>query len=186
MKLTLNLASRTYVNRRALYLIYALVLGALVLLLAFSTSRLWQLQYHSRAMEERLADLEKRLGEVEEPADPAVTPAALERQAPRGAIAHPLHDQDGFCWTALLDRLEGVALEGVSVSSLQPDYKERNLRLTGQARSVRELRSFLDRMIASPDFSEVYLLQQSNIKVKTPTGSERHAVGFSLVLKGVF
>lgn len=186
MKLTLNLASRTYVNRRLLYLGYALVLGTLVLLLAFGAHRAWRLRAHSLQLGVQLSTLEKTLGEVGEETEPVVTAAEMARQKAQVTSANAILERDGFRWTVLLDRLEEMTLEGVTIVSLQPDYKARSLRLTGQARSLKELRAFLDRLITSPAFSEVYLLQQGSAKVKTASGAERPALGFSLVLKGVF
>lgn len=186
MKLTLNLASRSYVNRRALYAAYAATIVALLLLGGFNLTRAWRLNVQAGQIETRLAELEARAGAVRGASGGAITPAALEQQRAAIGFANEILLRDSFRWTSLLDRLEAVAVEGVSIRALQPNFKNQALRLTGHARSIKELREFIDRLIAAPGFSEVYLLQQSNEKVKTPAGAERPAVSFSLALKGVF
>ncbi|MBE0596299.1 MAG: PilN domain-containing protein [Desulfuromonadales bacterium] len=184
MKLTLNLASRSYVNRRALYLFYTLLIGVLLLLLVFHLAWGWRLHAHSRQVAAQVEELDKQLGEVPDDTALVITPAAWERQATLVGFANVVLERDGFRWTALLDRLEEVASEGITIRSLQPDPKENSIKIAGQARSVQHLQEFLDQLMASSAFPETYLLQQATEKVKASGGSERPVIGFSLLLKG--
>jgi len=163
MKLTLNLSSRTFINRRALYGIYALIGGALGLLLVFNLAFFWRSQAHLRQVREHLAELEKAVGSASEKGG-GMTAAAYEQMLKRIHFANEVLDQDSFRWTALLSRLEDVVPEKVAVSGIQPDYKERSLRLVGVARGVGDLQEFLDNLVDSPHFKEVYLLQQGRVE----------------------
>lgn len=184
MKLTLNLSDKPYINRRALYLGYTLFAGALFLLLILNGAYLHRLHSHAGEVESHLAELESQGG-----GGAAVTelnPEEVRRQQEKIAFANDILHRDSFRWTQMFDRLEESAVEGVSVRSLQPDYKDRSLQLRGVAAGVDELRSYLDSLIASPHFSEVLLLEQSRTEVGEATGVKRTALAFSIVLRGAF
>ena len=186
MTLQLNLASHTYVNRRGLYAFYGISTGLLLLLLVFNISSVWRLRQHRLQVQSHLAELERKLGR-ERPADAAeASPAEMERERQEVAFANEILARDGFRWTALLNRLEGVAIDGISIRSLQPNFKENSLKLSGVAAGLQQMRKFIDRLLAAPAFSEVYLLSQDTTTVKDNLGSEHQAIAFSLVLKGVF
>ncbi|MFA5516514.1 MAG: PilN domain-containing protein [Desulfuromonadales bacterium] len=185
MLLRLNLASRTYVNRRALYGFYAIFGGLLILLLLFNLDYLWRLRAHGGKIAVQLAEVELKLDQ-RGVADPDIAPDAWERRRREVAFANEILLRDGFRWTEMLDRLEAVALDGISIRVLQPDFKKKSLSLSGDARGVRELRQFIDRLLAAPSFSEVYLLNQSTVKVMDALGGEHQGIAFSIDLKGVF
>ena len=115
-----------------------------------------------------------------------LNPEEVRRQQEKIAFVNDILHRDSFRWTQMFDRLEESAVEGVSVRSLQPDYKDRSLQLRGVAAGVDELRSYLDSLIASPHFSEVLLLEQSRTEVGEATGVKRTALAFSIVLRGAF
>lgn len=189
MKLTLNLSSRPYVNRRMLYLVYALLGGALVLLLALNAAYAHRLRAEAEQIRSHLAELKGGTGGS--PAVAEITPEALRRQQESIAFANDILRRDSFRWTRLLDHLEEAAVEGVAIRGLQPDYKERSLRVRGAARGVDEMRRYLDQLIASRHFSEVYLLEQSreeapDAKGGAPGGGKSRGISFSILLKGAF
>jgi type IV pilus assembly protein PilN len=182
MKLTLNLASRSYLNRRALYFVY-LVLAALLLLL-LGAGMYSYLRSHQRVgqLNARLAELEGAHKAGEESVKAVLTGPEQESLVADIKFANEILNMDGFRWTRLLDRLEAVLPEQVGIQAINPEYKEGSFSLTGHARDVEDLRNLLDNMSASPDFSDVYLLQQS--REETPEGET--LLSFSLVVKGAF
>ncbi len=186
MLLQINLASRTYVNRRALYGSYAVVGGLLCLLLLFNIDFLLRLQAHGAKMTAQLAEVEATLLDQGGRKDPAIAPEELKKRQKDVAFANEILMREGFRWTELLDRLEDVAVDGISIRALQPNFKEKSLSLSGVAREVRDLRRYIDRLIAESSFSEVYLLSQSTVKIKDNLGGEHQAIAFSIDLKGVF
>jgi hypothetical protein len=131
----------------------------------------------------QLTELEGKPGS-QSVVDMEVNPAELEKRRREVAFANEVLIRDGFRWTTLFDKLEDVAVDGVSIRSIQPNYKENSLGLTAVARGVNEMQDYLDQLLTSPAFSEVYLLSQGSSK---GTGeNERQEITFAINLKGVF
>ena len=183
MKLTLNLSSRTYLNRRALYGLYTLLSCVLALLLVFNVAFYLRSQGDVRQIREHLAKLEKDSGGAREEGASGMTAAAYAEVLDRIDFANEILDQDSFRWTALLSQLEEVVPAKVAVSGIQPDYKERSLRLTGLARGVGDLQEFLDNLIDSPHFNQVYLLQQGRVE---PGATGVGGISYSIVVREAF
>ncbi len=184
MKLHLNLASRCHLNRRGLYAIYAGLGLLLSLILLFNVAHYLRLQQHGRQVRAHLAELEQNAPRQSGPEE--ISPARLAQLRAEVAFANEVLAKDAFRWTELLDRLEEVLTEGITIRAIQPEYKSGSLKLAGTARGVPGLRTFLDRLLGSPHFTEVLLLDQAVAKVKDSQEREREALEFSLVLKGAF
>ena len=185
MKLSLNLASRSFINRRALYGFYAFLLSLLVLLLVLNLAFYLRSQSQARHLNERLVEFDRELSERQETALD-FSPAAYEEMLEEIAFANEILVKDSFRWTALLDRLEEVVPDKVIIRGIQPDYKSGSLNLTGEARRVEDLKRFLDNLIQSSHFSDVYLLQQAREAGKGRNGGGQGNIGFTLVVRGAF
>jgi Tfp pilus assembly protein PilN len=185
MKLRLNLASRVHVDPWALYLAHVFLLGVLTLVLVLN---LWYLQkVRTRGVEVRaeLAQSGRLETNSETPAE-ELTPAMRQRLEREIAMANSILVREGFRWTELLGRLEEVGTPGVSLQAIQPNYHEGSLRISGIARGTVALGNYLDSLIASPGFTDVFLLTQEGVRVRSAQGQEIQAVGFTLLLKGAF
>lgn len=185
MKLTLNLASRTYLNRRALYAFYLVVSGILGLLLALGIGLHVRNQAQVRQIRGQLAELGRESAGATMAEGVTFTPAAYEKMLAEIRFANEILVQDSFRWTVLLDRLEEVVPQNVAIGSIQPDYKGNSLSLTGLAKGVEDLQQFLDKLITSAYFSDVYLLQQSRLK-EAGQSEGAGAISFSIVVRGAF
>lgn len=185
MKLSLNLASRSYVNRRALYALYAFLFALLIFLLVLNLGFYVRSQAQARQLNERLAEFDKDLAGRQETSN-GFSPAAYEEMLEEIAFANEILVKDSFRWTALLDRLEEVVPDKVIIRGIQPDYKSASLNLSGGARKVGDLRRFLDNLIQSSHFSDVYLLQQSRDSGKGKNGRGQGEIGFTIVVRGAF
>ncbi|UWZ81176.1 PilN domain-containing protein [Geoalkalibacter halelectricus] len=186
MKLNLNLADRIYVHRRALFAAYVAMATILLVMLVVS------LVLFARARGE-IADLEQRLGELRERVavhdDSDVgdlSPAAQRQLLSDIAFANAILERDNFRWTQLLDRLEELVPEGVSIRSILPDHRTGSLNLTVVARGLSEMTAFLDQLMASEHLGGVYLLRQEKTTVTDFAGREREALQFSLTLGEAF
>jgi type IV pilus assembly protein PilN len=185
MKLTLNLASRTYLDRRLLYGCYLVAAGLLVLLLAFGIGLHLRTRGQVKELRAHLAELERETVAAAPAADSSVPAAAYEKLLQEIAFANELLAQDSFRWTTLLDHLEEVVPAQVAISGIQPDYKGKSLNLTGMAREVEDLQRFLDNLLASEHFGDVYLLQQSRLKA-SGQNEAAGAFSFNIVVRGAF
>ena len=163
MKITLNLATRPYINRPLLYAIYAGICTILLLLAGLNLLNGLRSFEETRRLRERIAELEQRSSLAAKGAS-GFSPEGYIRLNRRIVFANELLEQDSVRWSLLLDRLENLMVDGVRMRGLQPDFKNRNVRLAGSASSIDVLRQFLSRLVASPDFKRVYLLQQTESK----------------------
>lgn len=178
MKYTLNLATSTYINRRRLYGSYALIALILVGTAGINLATLLGQESRLRQIDSRLAELNAKRPAAEAPAASAADLGRLQQET---AAANALLQRDSYRWTELLDQLESYLADGISIHSLQPDYKTGVLKIGGRAESLGDLRRFIDNLANAPIFSDVYLLQQAT---EATDGDE--AVGgliFSIVLK---
>lgn len=186
MKLTLNLASRRYMNRRALnYGFYA----ALSLLLLFCLWSGYGLMAEKRLLQKNQQQIVKLSRQLEELRGGPVKPLnAAERKEleTKFAAAGKILAQDAFRWSRLLDRMETLLPAGVSLDSFQPNFDKDSLEISGRARTLKEMRQFLDRLMKKSDFGKVFLKSHSRIKVKDFAATERAAIRFSISMQGVF
>jgi len=186
MKISLNLATRTYVNRRKLIRCYLLVALLLVLGALYGASVCldgYNRNQALRAQIERVLLERKSLGGG---GDFSLQPG--ERETLRQAVpfANQLLLADSFRWTALLGRLEELVPEGVAIRSLQPDYAKGDLSLTAVALGVDELRRFLDALSVAEGFEKSYLLSQSFVKAGGKDSREQPLLQFSINIREVF
>ncbi|HAD04436.1 MAG: hypothetical protein A2091_03385 [Desulfuromonadales bacterium GWD2_61_12] len=177
MKLGLNLASRVYVNRRTLMIFYVITTVLLLLLLGLNLSSLLRTRADTTIIGDRLAEL-KRAGARTPLANAAYSPPALAQLEKRTIFANSLLARDHFRWTELLDDLEGSTPAGISIRGVQPDFKSGAVKISGVARSVSDLRRFLDRLAANPHFTGVLLFQQAN--VRSAKSGDVDGVNFSI------
>jgi type IV pilus assembly protein PilN len=185
MNLYLNLASRAYVNRQGLYLSYTLLIALLTVFLLLLGNSYYRLHADNGRIAAQLEEINRDLG-FQGSASQEISSPAYQQLQGRIALANQLLVKDSFRWTELLDHLEEVVTDGVRIRSIQPDYRQGGLKLTGVARGLGDLRSFLDRLIASPHFSEVFLLDQANVTVKDNLGQDHLSLTFTVDLKGAF
>ena len=186
MKFTLNMASRRYINRRLLNRFFLVViLGLSLSLLAIFVHGV-RLAGYAGQFHGHLAEL--RAGEGGDVAEEEKPPAPAEMAQLRKELtfAREILKQDQLRWTVLLNRLEGLAIEGIRIRTMEPDYSKGSLGLTALARDDQKLRDFLDRLLVSEEFPEVYLLEQGIVQVKDANDRQQTAVNFRIVLKGAF
>lgn len=185
MKLTLNLASRTYLNRRALITFYWVLIAALLALLVFNLLFFYRSQVQAQQIKAHLEELDRDLakgqGEAQTFNQQAYEGLLAEVDAANGIIA-----KDSFRWTDLLGQLEQLVPEGVALRSIQPEFKDRSLDLQGVAKDIPQLRTFLDHLVADERLGQASLLQQTRILLKIPDGGEQDVVAFSISVKGAF
>jgi type IV pilus assembly protein PilN len=172
MKLTINLATRRYINMRLLNGV--LVTGFLLtgVLLIFQVREVANNHAELGRIKNLSAASATRSGAT-------VSEAQLKALAGRIAFANTLIDKKALNWVNLLDRLEEVVPSGVSLTAIEPDQRNQQLKITGAARSFANLRSLLENMEQSKNFSEVYLLAQTEIKV----GQTQSGINFSVTCK---
>ena len=158
MRLTTNLATRRYVNLRQLNL---------ALLLGFALSGALAL-YQAVEIAGNASEISRINGLIRGIATREggvpVSAAQLKSQAGRIAVANAVIAKKTVNWLGFLDHLEEVVPAGVALVEITPDRMQ-TLKIRGAARSFGNLRTLLENMEGSKNFSEVYLLSQSDTKV---------------------
>lgn len=182
MKLTLNLASRSYVNERALSLGCLILSVLLVLLLIFQGRSVLQQKQQNRDYRTEISSLEAQLSSK---LPKQFTKEQLAAQQETFRQAQDLLQRDAFRWTALFDRLEGLLPAHVSLSHLTPNYQKGSLGIEGVARQLGDLQQLLDNLNRD-NFEQVFLTAQSWVDVVDYAGNKRPALQFTLQLEGVF
>jgi len=172
MKLTINLATRRYVNLRQLNLLllfgFALS-GGLALFNGVAVAR--NASEISR-IDGLIRGIDTRSGGV------PVSAAQLKAQGSRIRFANAIIEKKTVNWLSFLDYLEEVVPAGVTLTEITPDRMQQ-LKIRGVARTFGNLRTLLETMERSKNFSEVYLLSQSDTKV----GLTQKGITFNLSCK---
>ena len=172
MRLSINLATRRYVNLRQLngaLLAAFVLLGALAVFKAVEIGR-------NQAELSRVRDLIQ--GTATGAGGVRVSEAQLKAQELRIQFANQAIDKKSVNWIGLLDRLEEVVPAGVALSKLAPEPLQ-VVQISGSAHSFANLRTLLENMEHSKNFSEVYLLAQGEARV----GSSQEGITFDITCK---
>lgn len=172
MRITINLATRRYLNLgrlNAILLACSVLLGAL---LVFTVRELAYNQAQLSGIRRQSAALGDRPGV-------AVSEAQMQALAAKIGFANGVLEKKSVNWLKLLDRLEEVVPNGVTLTDIEPDQREQLLKISGAARSFANLRAFLENMEQSENFAEVYLLSQSETKV----GLTQRGINFAVTCK---
>jgi len=80
-----------------------------------------------------------------------------ERLAEEVRAAEAVVRQLGLPWAAMIHAVEGAAGPDVALLQMQPEARERTLRLTAEARNERALLEYLRRLAAADALAEVHL-----------------------------
>lgn len=170
IKVTINLATKRYPGKG---IGMALPIFIVILSAAFFfylSSRVREDLSSIERIEKRLAELSERMPQKE-----------YARKEPTVNLA-PLGDllvQKGFSWIEALDNIEKALPSGISLSSIQPSFKEGGAKLSGSARDFSALSRFIDNLEGLRVYKRVFLNSQS---VEEMEGKE--AIAFNISIEG--
>ncbi|WP_136526438.1 PilN domain-containing protein [Geomonas ferrireducens] len=172
MRLTINLATRRYVNKRQLNAVLAVCFAVAALLLVYLVREVATNQAEINRLKGQMAAASR--GPAGAPPIPAAQMGELDAKI---AFANTLIDRKTVNWVGLLDKLEQVVPAGVMVTLVDPSeqtgaaekVKETKgtqaIKVSGVALSFAHLRALLESMERTPGFSDVLLLNQGELKV---------------------
>jgi len=172
MRFDINLATRQYINTRQLNLVVAV---AVMLLGGMLVSNLVAFTSASSEIGRLTADLAGHAPKDAKNVSPQEYQALLRKISTANAIIA----RKSYDWLALLDQLEGVVPDGVSLSSLDPDPKGGDLKIGGVALNFKALRTFVEQLEGSSFFTDVYLVSQAENKVS----ETQKGISFSITCK---
>lgn len=161
MRLTINLATRTYLDHRRINKIFGAIIALLLVILIWNVTRFsWNLG-ELRRLKVDIATMEGRL--TSRPAN--VSEADYNRLLTRIRFYNNIIDVKATNWLGLLEQVEVATPEGIALSSLVPDMKSGELRIEGRARSFANVRSYLESLEDAEGFTHVLLLSHRDIAV---------------------
>lgn len=172
MLLRINLATKTYLDRRKFNTIAGAVGGLLILLLFINISMV-----AGNAGE--LSRMGKEIGVLAGKDTGSVPQKDYQAVISRIQFANEIIARKTFNWISLLDALESVVPEGVAISAIDPKPKTEDLSIAGAARSFSGLRQLMENLENSNQFRDIYLTNQSEIKV----GETQTGINFSITCK---
>jgi type IV pilus assembly protein PilN len=190
MYFSINLATRTYLDRRLVNRIGAGICVMLLVMLAWNiNSAAWsfgelrRLRADNAAFESRLSSRPNGVSESQ-----------YNQLLGNIAFYNEIIGRKSYNWLGLLEQLELATPEGIALSSLSPDMKSGNLqtkdmkpgdiktgdiKIEGRARTFAQVRAYLDKLEDSKFFTSILLQSHSNVTV----GERSKAVQFSISCK---
>jgi type IV pilus assembly protein PilN len=182
MQFNLNLASRTYLDRRSVQRWLLLIVGLLAMLLAVNLLYSWRNLQQIGHVEGHLAEIEGKVAALRGSATSKYSPQEFTRVMGEIDSANRIIEADHFRWSTLLGRFEELLPDDVAIRSLKPNYKDRSLQIAAVARDTAAMTELLDTLLTSADMGQVYLLNQA--QVEQPDGGL--VVSFSIVIREAF
>jgi type IV pilus assembly protein PilN len=178
MRFSINLATRTYLDKRLLNQICVSAITVLVLLLGWNVTRMsWNLGEQRRLVSE--VKVLEGSSNIRSGGD---SEKDYARQQDRIRFFNEIIDRKGTDWLNLLELVEMATPEGISLAALTPGKKRGELRLDGYARSFAGVRQYVEKLEGSKSFSDVLLLSHQEMTV----GEKGHGVQFSVSCKVQF
>ena len=157
----INLATKIYINNRLLT-IYTL--GAVFLLASLLFVNINYVVNKSGEMKNltaRIAVLDEKGKTVSK----GISEKEYNALQARISFANTTIEKKMYNWLSLLERLEQVVPDGIAISSIEPNQKSQELKLSGIARSFKNLRIFLEHLEDSKFFTDIYLMSQEDAKL---------------------
>jgi type IV pilus assembly protein PilN len=179
MKYSHNLSTRSYVNRRALYIIYAFIAALLVVALTYNVLRFFSLQTEMSRNEANKVKIEDSLMARSGVNASGYDATSYQKLLSDIQAANDILKRDSFHWTALLDRMELLVPRDVRILKIDPDHSNQTIKLSGHAKTLKALRRFIDNLIKSGHYTHVFIQTQSS-------DPETKVIRFSINLEGGF
>lgn len=149
-----------------------IAIGALVLAAAYTWHNVELYNFNLEriaGLSARLAGLEQTLGSKPSPV-PAATREDVKLLKDEVGYINNLIARETFSWTGLLTGLEQNVPAGVSIVRISPEFETRTIRVSGLAKSIKDVFKFVDGLGGSEKFSEVFLLKHEDAVKKEDKG----------------
>ncbi|MDK9716655.1 MAG: PilN domain-containing protein [Trichlorobacter sp.] len=167
MQTTINLATRRYYNRSRFKAVLLCILALLLLLCTLGVRQLTGYQDDSKKLSAEISVLDKRL--VAPPSGVAEKEFNLHSQqlsSLNNILAQRRNSQ-----RALLDLLEQATPNGVAYTAINPDQKDKTVKLEGRVRSLALLTDLLERLGSTSGIKAPTLLSTENSQQKDMPGA---------------
>ena len=175
MRFTINIATRTYIDRKLVNRAGYAVLVLFFFLLVWNVSRTFWSLGELRRLQADNAMYEKQLNSRPQ----GVSETKYTRLLSDIKFYNEIIARKSFSWLGLLEQVEDVTPDGIALSALTPDRKSGELKIEGHARSFAQVRSYIEKLEDSKIFISVMLLSHGELAV----GEKTKGVQFTISCK---
>jgi type IV pilus assembly protein PilN len=179
MRLTTNLATRIYIDKRRVNVFIFAAFALLVLLLLVNVRDIATEFGDIQRLNHGIAILE---GKTKKATSDAVPDKEYQVLLARIKFANGLIEQKTFNWLMLLDKLESVVPDGIAIASIEPSPKDEGLKLAGVAKNFGSLKKFMENLEESKYFTDIYLVSQADMQVSP----DQKGLGFNITCKAKY
>lgn len=159
MYFSINLATRTYLDRRLVNRVGGGICAVLLLMLAWNiNSAAWSIGELHRLRKD-VATYENRLSSQPN----GVSEKDSTRLQGNIKFYNDIIARKSFNWLGLLDQLELVTPDGIALSGLVPDVKKGELKIEGHAKGFSQIKLYMEKLEDSKVFTSALLLSHTSI-----------------------
>ena len=175
MRFTINVATRTHIDRKLINRAGYAALALLLVLLAWNINRTFYEFGELRRLQTENASFEQRLNS---------RPRGVSEKDFTGMLAdikfyNEIIVRKSYDWLGMLEQLEMATPEGISLTSLVTDRKMGELKIEGHAMNFAKIRSYIEKLEDSKAYTSILLLSHSAVAV----GEKTKGVHFSISCK---
>lgn len=175
MELKINLATRYFIDQRRLLFATIAVVFSLLLITTYNVTQLGANAGRLKRVQADLAVLQARF----DASAKGVSAGDYQRLLKHIAAANQLLAAKSNDWLAVLERLETVVPDGVTLSAVEPNRADGTLRLSGLARNFSALKMLMENLESAPFASAVFLQSQGQISA----GATQQGLSFTVTCK---
>ncbi len=177
MYFSINLATRTYLDRRLVNRVGAVLFIILSLLLAWNVYRIAWNSGELRRLKTDITAYEAKLNSRPS----GVSETDYTQLLSNIKFYNEIIERKTYNWLGLLEQLENATPDGISLSSVTPDRKSGDIKIEGRARTFANLKAYLDKLEESKVFTAILLQSHVNIVL----GEQTKGLQFSITCKAV-
>lgn len=177
MYFSINLATRTYLDRRLVNRIGAGLCAILIFLFAWNVYRVATSGAELSRLHADIASHEAKLNSRPQ----GVSEKEYTKLLGTIGFYNEIIGRKSFNWLGLLEQLENATPEGISLSLVSPDRKSGEIKIDGRAKTFTLVRTYLEKLEDSKAFTSIYLVSHTNLTL----GDRAKGVQFSVICKAV-
>lgn len=177
MYFSINLATRTYLDRRMVNRVGAALFIVLCLLLAWNVYRT---AWNSGELRRLRADISTYEGKLNSRPS-GVSEAEYTQLLANIKFYNEIIERKTFNWMGVLEQLENATPDGIALASVTPDRKNGEIKIEGRAKTFGHIKAYLEKLEDSKVFTSVLLQSHTNIGL----GEHTKGLQFSLTCKAV-
>ena len=179
MRFTINIATRTHIDRKIVNRTGYAVLALLLVLLAWNISRTFWSLGELRRLQADVASFEQRLNSRPS----GVSEKDFTRLLADIRFYNEIISRKSYNWLGLLEQLEAATPEGIALTAVGPDRKSGELKIEGHARSFAQVRSYIEKLEDSKAYTSILLLSHSNVTVSEKDKGVHFAISCKAALQ---